>query len=255
MVPLSNQTGGVAPGAHGTPLPTGVAKLTAVQQMFDGVAPRYELVNKIMTFGMDRSWRRQTIRRLALRPGSRILDLACGTGDFARDLEADGMDVVGVDVSEGMLRAAHGVRELVMADGAAIPVRDGYFDGVVCGFAVRNFADLEATLAECARVLRPRGRLALLEVDIPQRDIVRLGHRLWFNYGTPIIGALLSEREAYRYLPRSVAYLPDPNRMATMLGDAGFIDVERRSLLLGSVQIVTATRSGSYGIVEGPNTK
>lgn len=234
---------GTAPGALGAPLPSGNDKLEAVRQMFDEVAPRYELVNSVMTFGMDRAWRRRTINALAIHQGASVLDLGCGTGDLVRELHRRGYDSVGLDLSLGMLRAARGVvSPLVVGDAARLPFASASFDGVVSGFALRNIADLQAGLHECARVTRPLGRLALLEVDRPSNPVVRLGHDLWFRHGVPIIGSLLSVREAYRYLPRSIAYLPAPPELVMMLEAAGYIHVERRSLLLGTVQIVTATR-------------
>jgi demethylmenaquinone methyltransferase/2-methoxy-6-polyprenyl-1,4-benzoquinol methylase len=211
--------------------------------MFDEVAPRYELVNSVMTFGLDRSWRRQTINALALRPDTTVLDLACGTGDLIRELECRGYVAVGLDLSAGMLKAATGLAaSLVVGDAAMLPFAAGSFDGVVSGFALRNIADLQASLDECARITAPLGRLALLEVDRPANPVVRVGHDVWFRHGVPLIGAALSVREAYRYLPRSVEYLPTPDELAVMLEKAGYTHVEHRSLLLGTVQIVTATR-------------
>ena len=234
---------GTAPGANGAPLPDGAEKLATVRRMFDEVAPRYELVNSIMTFGLDRAWRRHTIDGLALEPGARVLDLACGTGDLARELGQRGFRAVGTDLSEGMLRAAHDIESpLFMSDAAHLPIASASFDGLVSGFALRNIAELQAAFDECARILRPYGRIALLEVDTPTNPAIRLGHDLWFHYGVPAIGALLSVREPYRYLPRSVAYLPAHDEMATMLELAGFHHVQRRALLFETVQVITATR-------------
>jgi demethylmenaquinone methyltransferase/2-methoxy-6-polyprenyl-1,4-benzoquinol methylase len=234
---------GSAPGANGAPLPFGAAKLNSVRQMFDEVAPRYELVNSVMTFGMDRSWRRQCVDGLALSNDAKVLDLACGTGDLARELDRRGFRPVGLDLSEGMLRAARsGATPLVMADAARLPLADASFEGVVSGFALRNIADLEQAFRECARILKPMGRLSLLEVDSPANPLVRLGHDAWFHYGVPAVGALLSLREPYRYLPRSVAYLPLPDEMRAMLEGAGFTHIQRRPLVLGTVQLITATR-------------
>ena len=211
--------------------------------MFDEVAPRYELVNSVMTFGMDRAWRRRTIDGLALGKGARVLDLACGTGDLARELRHRGLFAVGTDLSEGMLTAAHDTDSpLVMGDAAQLPLADASFDGVVSGFALRNIAELQRAFDECGRIIRPHGRLALLEVDRPANTAIRFGHDLWFHYGVPAIGAALSVREAYRYLPRSIAYLPPHEEMRTMLEHAGFQDVQRQPLLFETVQIITATK-------------
>lgn len=237
---------GSAPGANGAPLPTGAEKLESVRLMFDEVAPRYELVNSVMTFGMDRSWRRHTISGLALPRGARVLDLACGTGDLAAELHHDGYDTIGLDLSEGMLRhASRANSPLVMADAAALPLVDSSFDGIVSGFALRNIAELQRAFDECARVLKPLGRLSILEVDRPTNPLMRAGHDVWFRLGVPILGALLSVREAYRYLPRSVQYLPSPSAVQQMLEAAGFIHVYRRQLVFGTVQVLTATRAPS----------
>jgi demethylmenaquinone methyltransferase/2-methoxy-6-polyprenyl-1,4-benzoquinol methylase len=246
---------GTAPGANGAPLPGGAEKLASVRRMFDEVAPRYELVNSVMTFGLDRAWRRHTIDELALETGARVLDLACGTGDLARELRHRGFHAVGTDLSEGMLHAAHGTDSpLFMSDAAQLPVASASFDGVISGFALRNIAELQTAFDECARILRPYGRIALLEVDTPSNRAIRLGHDLWFHYGVPTIGALLSVREAYRYLPRSVAYLPSHEKMQTMLELAGFHHVQRRALLFETVQVITATRRPFAATEPTPNS-
>lgn len=220
-----------------------------MQAMFDRVAERYDLMNRLMTFGMDRSWRRRTLDALGLPPSTIVLDLACGTGDFCRELARRDSRGVGLDVAFGMLAHARAAGSpLVQGDGAMLPFADGVLDGVVSGFALRNFADLAGTLAECARVLHPMGRLALLEVDEPSNRLVALGHGLWFRHAVPLLGALVSVADAYAYLPRSVAYLPPPEELAALLASAGFTDVRRRRLLFGSVQILTATRAGRFGI-------
>jgi demethylmenaquinone methyltransferase / 2-methoxy-6-polyprenyl-1,4-benzoquinol methylase len=235
--------GGTAPGARGAPLPSGKEKLDAVRQMFDEVAPRYELVNTVMTFGMDRAWREQTLNALALHRGARVLDLACGTGDLSRELTGRGFEAVGLDLSEGMLHAAHDVAApLIVGDAAVLPFATASFDGVVSGFALRNIADLQASFDECARVTRALGRVAFLEVDRPPNRLVRVGHDVWFRHGVPLIGSLLSVREAYHYLPRSVEYLPSPPEIGVMLEKAGFTHIEHRRLMMGTVQIVSATR-------------
>jgi demethylmenaquinone methyltransferase/2-methoxy-6-polyprenyl-1,4-benzoquinol methylase len=217
--------------------------------MFDRIAPRYDLVNRAITFGLDRGWRSRTARALDLAPGATVLDLASGTGDFLRELTALGHRSVGLDLSFGMLAATRGATApLVEADGAAIPIADGAFDGIVCGFAIRNFTDLAAVFAECSRVLRPAGRLAILEVDIPSSPILRMGHELWFNKVVPRIGALLSDPAAYRYLPRSVAYLPNARALGRMLEHAGFTGVTRHGLAGGVAQLITASRRGVYGV-------
>jgi len=223
-------------------LPEGDAKVAAVRSMFDAVAPRYDLVNRIMTFRLDVRWRRLAIGSLALRRDSLVVDLACGTGDLCRELEATGLAAVGVDLSFGMLAAARTDAPLVQGDALRLPVRAGSADGVTCGFALRNLVELPPFFAELARVLRPGGRIALLEVATPPNAVMRWGHGVYFGKVVPMIGRILSDGSAYRYLPRSVAYLPEPDAMVAMIAAAGFTAVERRLLSGGVAQLLTATR-------------
>jgi demethylmenaquinone methyltransferase/2-methoxy-6-polyprenyl-1,4-benzoquinol methylase len=224
------------------PLPTGEDKTRSVQAMFDVIAPRYDLVNRLMTFRMDVGWRRRTVSALGLVPGSTVVDLACGTGDLSRDLLARRFVPVGVDLSLGMLRAAATPFPRVQADGAALPLPDASVDGATCGFALRNFTDLAATLGELGRVIRDRGRISLVEVAEPPNPILRMGHGIYFGQVVPRIGGLLSDGDAYRYLPRSVAYLPSPEELHAMTADAGFTDIRRVLLSGGIAQLITATR-------------
>lgn len=210
--------------------------------MFDAIAPRYDMVNRIMTFRMDVGWRRKTLAALDLPHGATVLDLACGTGDFCRGLAESGLDPIGMDLSYGMLAAARTEAPLVQGDALGLPVPDGSVDGVTCGFALRNFRDLPPFFSELARVLRPLGRIALLEVAEPANPVLRWGHGVYFAKVVPKIGGLLSDPAAYRYLPKSVAYLPPPGDMLASLADAGFEQVERRLLFTGSAQLITATR-------------
>ncbi len=222
-------------------LPEGDEKAVAVRSMFDAIAPRYDLVNRVMTFRMDVGWRRRTVRSLRLGPGSRVLDLACGTGDFCRELAAQDLSPIGLDLSFGMLAAARTEAPLVEADVLRMPVPDGSVDGVTCGFALRNLVALEPFAVELARVVRPGGRIALLEVAEPPNRVLRWGHGVYFGRVVPRIGGLLSDPAAYRYLPKSVAYLPPPEALLAIFADAGFVDVERRLLSTGIAQLITAT--------------
>ena len=150
-------------------LPTGETKVKAVQSMFDAIAPRYDLVNRVMTFRMDVGWRRRTLRELGLPHGSTVLDLACGTGDLCRGLREQGLRPVGMDLSFGMLAAATVTTPLVQADALRLPVADEAVDGVTCGFALRNFRELDPFFAELARV----GLLVAHDPDRLQSTTVR----------------------------------------------------------------------------------
>lgn len=237
-----------APGAPetspsaGAPLPQGEEKVRAVRDMFDAIAPRYDLVNRIMTLRMDVGWRRRAVRSLALRRGSVVADLACGTGDLCEELAGAGLAPVGVDLSFGMLAAARTSVPLVQGDALRLPLSAGSIDGVTCGFALRNLESLPPFLAELARVVRPGGRIALLEVATPPNRFLRFGHGLYFGRVVPLIGGLLSDQAAYRYLPKSVAYLPETAELLGMVERAGFVDVDRKLLSVGIAQLVTGAR-------------
>lgn len=228
-------------------LPSGADKRRAVREMFDAIAPRYDLVNRVMTLRLDVAWRRRTVSSLALPAGSRVADLACGTGDLCRELARQGHSPVGFDFSMGMLRAAPpeaggSSPVLVNADILELPLPGCSLDGATCGFALRNLTAVPPLLAEMARVLRPGGRIGLLEVDRPSNPILRWGHGLYFGRAVPLIGAVLSDRDAYRYLPASVAYLPPAGDLEGMVRTAGFTEVQHHRLSSGIAQLITATR-------------
>jgi len=218
-------------------------KPRAVEAMFDRIAPRYDLLNRLLTFRMDVGWRKTAVRALARSRSARVLDLACGTGDLCRTLAEAGHRPVGVDFSTGMLRCAHTDAPLVRADAMRLPFGDATFDGVTCGFALRNFAALAPVFAECGRVLRPGGRVALLDVAEPASPVVRSVHGAWFRHVVPFVGGLVSDRAAYRYLPASTAYLPPAPELLALVGAAGIVDVKRRALGFGAAQLVTGTRA------------
>jgi len=225
-------------------LPEGDQKAEAVEAMFDRIAPSYERANQLISLGMDRRWRRHTIDTLGLRRGSTVLDLACGTGDLCRSLQDAGMVPVGVDISAGMLHSAHTDAPLTRADILDLPMPDGSVDGVVCGFALRNVVSIDAFFHECARVLRPGGRLAVLDATVPDNALMRTGHALWFGRIVPFIGRRVSsDPEAYTYLSKSTAYLPPPSELIATAQDAGFTGVRRRTFTGGAVFLLTATRA------------
>lgn len=223
-------------------LPSDADKPRAVEEMFDRIAGRYDVLNRVLTFRMDGRWRRAMVASLALPPGARVLDLACGTGDVCRELQSARYEPIGVDFSAGMLAAARTSAPLVRADALRLPVPDGVVDGITCGFALRNFSALPPFFAECARVLRTGGRIALLDVAEPDPGIVRRAHALWFRRAVPFIGGLVSDRRAYSYLPASTSYLPATPELLEMIAAAGISSVEHRSFLLGGVQLLTGSR-------------
>jgi len=189
------------------------------------------------------SARSSSLSALALGGRARVLDVACGTGDFCRELSRIGHDAIGTDFSAGMLAAARTDVPLVRGDALMLPAPDGAFDGITCGFALRNFTSLEGFLAECARVTRAGGRIVLLDVAEPRSRLLRAGHAFWFRRVVPFVGGLLSDRAAYRYLPASTAYLPDPPALLAAVRAAGFVDVTRRTFLFGTAQMIAATRA------------
>lgn len=236
-------------------LPSGREKHVLVRDMFDRIAPRYDVMNRLISAGLDQRWRRIALAAISVGPGDHVLDLACGTGDLAEQAAARGADVIGVDFAGVMLH--HAQRRAVPAafvqgDAAALPFGDASRSVVTCGFALRNFVSLPAVFAELARVLEPGGRIALIDVDRPTSRVVRFAHSLYFDRVVPFLGRLLSDRDAYRYLPESTAYLPPSDELLEMLRKAGFERVERRGLMFGAAQILTGVRSSpALGSGEG----
>ncbi len=208
----------------------------AVRTMFDRIAPVYDVMNRVMTLGLDLRWRRLGAR-VAVRPGDEVLDAACGTGDFAvADKRAGASRVVGLDFSERMLeRARRKAPELewVQGDLLALPFADATFDAATVGFGVRNVADLDQSLRELRRVLRPSGRVAILEITQP-RGVLRPFYSLWFDRVVPLLGKALPGGSAYAYLPASVKRFPGAEQLAEQMRTAGFGGV-RFKLLAGSI--------------------
>jgi demethylmenaquinone methyltransferase/2-methoxy-6-polyprenyl-1,4-benzoquinol methylase len=223
-------------------LPQGVAKAKVVQNMFDAIAPRYDMVNRIMTFRLDTRWRKIAVRKLALTKGARVLDLASGTGDLCVDLRKAGLIPLSFDMSFGMLAADHSKAPRVQADILRLPIATQSVDGVTCGFALRNLVDLDVFFHEIARVTKSGGRIALLDVSTPTNPLIRWGNSVYFGKVVPRIGGLLSNRAAYNYLPKSVAYLPSPEQLVAMLQNAGFEHVRHEQLSGGLTQLMHATK-------------
>ena len=208
----------------------------AVRSMFDRIAPVYDAMNRVMTMGLDVRWRRLGARAV-VRPGDSVLDAACGTGDFAvADLRAGAARVVGLDFSPRMLERARRKApqvEWVEGDLLALPFADAAFDAATVGFGVRNVGDLELALRELRRVVRPGGRVAILEITRP-RGPLRPFYSLWFDRVVPLLGKALPGGAAYTYLPASVKRFPAAGALAALMQEAGFAQVRYR-LLAGSI--------------------
>jgi demethylmenaquinone methyltransferase/2-methoxy-6-polyprenyl-1,4-benzoquinol methylase len=217
---------------------SGTLEPEAVRGMFDRIAPVYDLMNRVMTAGLDQRWRRLAVGEVVW-PGDRVLDACCGTGDLAVAAERRGGRVVGLDFSPRMLECARpksGTIEWVQGDALSLPFSDAEFDSATVGFGVRNLEDLEGGLRELARVLRPGGKLAVLEITRPH-GILRPFFRLWFDVLVPFAGRVLPGGEAYTYLPASVRRFPGPEDLSALMERAGFETVRFRLLGGGTVAL------------------
>jgi demethylmenaquinone methyltransferase/2-methoxy-6-polyprenyl-1,4-benzoquinol methylase len=222
--------------------------------MFDRVAGRYDALNSVMTAGLHHRWREQAADRAELRPGDSALDVCCGTGDLALELAgrvSPGGHTIGCDFSEPMLdlarekaasQAASGVR-FEWADALSLPYDAGRFDAVTVGFGVRNLVDLDRGLHEMVRVLRPGGRLVVLEITQPTRPPLSFFYSLWFDRIVPLLGSFSDDSEAYSYLPESVRSFPSPSRLAEKMDSAGLGRI-RWTVLAGGI---IAIHSGTLG--------
>jgi demethylmenaquinone methyltransferase / 2-methoxy-6-polyprenyl-1,4-benzoquinol methylase len=214
----------------------------AVRQMFDGIVPFYDVMNRVMTAGLDQAWRRRAAEAV-VEPGGRVLDACCGTGDLALACARAGGRVTGLDFSERMLERAREKApeiEWVHGDLLALPFAEAAFDAATVGFGVRNVADLEAGFRELRRVLRPGGRLACLEITRPQ-GLLSPFFRVWFDGVVPVLGKVVPGGEAYTYLPASVRRFPGPRELAALLDRAGFTEIRWIMLGGGIVALHTAT--------------
>jgi demethylmenaquinone methyltransferase / 2-methoxy-6-polyprenyl-1,4-benzoquinol methylase len=214
-------------------------------EMFDHVVERYELLNRLISLGLDRRWRRLATEAVPTPRGQRILDLGCGTGEAGLGMTSRAT-VVGIDLSHEMLRRARekggGRIALVRGSAARLPFVDAAFGGAVSAFVLRNLGDLEGAFAELARVLAPGAALALFDISKPTRPVLRLLFGLYFAIVPPALGSLVGRGPAYRYLTRSVERMPPGATLCRMLRSAGFVECRARPLSGGMVTLVSATR-------------
>ena len=229
-----------------------------VRGMFDRIARIYDPLNTAMTAGLHHAWRERAADRAELGPGDTALDACCGTGDLALALArrvGPAGSVIGSDFSERMLelardkaarRDAAGVR-FEWGDALGLPYDDARFDAVTVGFGVRNFADVERGVAELVRVLKPGGRLVILEITQPQRPPLSTFFALWFDRIVPLLGTLAGDREAYSYLPESVKRFPPPEGLAAIMDRAGLGQIRYTLLAGGIIAIHSGVRSAAAG--------
>jgi demethylmenaquinone methyltransferase/2-methoxy-6-polyprenyl-1,4-benzoquinol methylase len=219
---------------------SGTLPSEGVRSMFDRIAPVYDGMNRVMTAGLDRRWRRAAAEAV-VRPCDKVLDSCCGTGDLAIASAKAGGKVTGIDFSKPMLeRARRKAPELewVEGDALALPFADGSFDAATVGFGVRNLSELDRGLREMRRVIRPGGRLAILEITRP-RGLLAPFYRLWFDVLIPAAGKILPGGSAYTYLPASVRRFPDPEGLAKLMDEAGFGEIRWRLFAGGIVALHT----------------
>ena len=233
-------------------MPDALLSADANRRMFDAIAARYDLLNRVMSFGLDRRWRRRAVAALAPRDGERYLDLGCGTGDVMLEVlrAAPGSSVVGVDAAQAMIAVAASKADraevadraaFVAGDARRLPFADASFHGAISAFTLRNLTDRQQAFRELRRVLVPGGRIVLLETSLPANRLLRLGHRLYVACLVPILGMLLARsRVAYRYLAASIEHFPAPSEIVDSMTAAGFGDATARPLACGIVTLYTA---------------
>jgi demethylmenaquinone methyltransferase/2-methoxy-6-polyprenyl-1,4-benzoquinol methylase len=232
-------------------LPPVTEKAAVVRAMFDRIAARYDLLNRLLSFRLDQRWRRRAVRAVTIAAEDTVVDLACGTGDLSELAVTRGACVVGIDFSANMLAEARRRRigaAFIQADISTLPLPTAWATVVISGFALRNLVSIPAMLAEAARVLKPAGRLALLEVDTPTNKLLQWGHSIYFQRLVPLLGALLSDAPAYAYLPHSISYLPEGSTLQRLIEAAGFRQVVKHQLCGGVAQLLTAIRMSQPGI-------
>ena len=215
----------------------------AVQQMFDGIAPTYDTLNRVLSLGIDQSWRKKAIAALGAIYGRRVLDVCAGTLDLASLAVSAGAEVIATDFSHAMLASGRGkvLVPVVRADALTLPFADAQFDGVVCGFGLRNLDDTRAGLAEMRRVLKPGGRCVVLDFFRPRRTVTRAVQALYNQRVLPLVGGIVSgDRGAYRYLADSIERFATRNDVEAMCREAGFAAARSEDLTLGIASMVVA---------------
>lgn len=222
-----------------------MAKKEGIRNLFDRIAPDYDRLNHILSLNIDKGWRRKAVNEIVdCESPLKILDVACGTGDFTIEIAGkmpQGSKILGIDLSEGMMEigrekiAEAGVRaEMIQGDCEALPFEDSVFDRISVGFGVRNFENLDKGLKEMNRVMKPGGKLVILELSVPSGPVLRWCYKLYFLKVLPLVGGWISgDRGAYEYLPASVLRFPAPDRFMEMMRKAGFRDVMHRSFTFG----------------------
>lgn len=228
-----------------------MAQEAQVRSMFDRIADRYDLMNSVMTAGMHHRWRQRAADLARVGPGDSALDVCCGTGDLALELSrraGPGGEVTGLDFSEPMLelareksRAAEAPVRWLQGNALELPFAEGEFDAATVGFGVRNLVDLERGIAEMARVVRPGGRVVILEITTPQRPPLSWFFAVWFDRIVPLLGTAAGDRDAYTYLPSSVRRFPPAHELAALMHDVGLRDVRYLLLAGGIIAIHSGT--------------
>jgi demethylmenaquinone methyltransferase / 2-methoxy-6-polyprenyl-1,4-benzoquinol methylase len=233
------------PNKAATVLPPPSEKRSYVRRMFGAIAPRYDLMNRLMTLGRDQVWRRTVVRLCALPPGGRLLDVATGTGDIAYEaLRADpAARVVGLDLTPEMIELGRRKQQgsafpFTEGDGLALPFGDDTFDAAASGFMMRNVVDVSLAFAEQIRVVKPGGRVVCLEITLPRTPVLGRLIEIYFFRVVPLVGRLISGHgEAYMYLPESVAAFPTPPELKRVIESAGLRDVRYRTAMFGTIAI------------------
>jgi len=235
-----------------TPYSEDGSKREQVERMFDAISPKYDLLNRLFSLGIDQGWRRKVVRLVGAEPVQHLLDVATGTADLAIMAAPKAERVTGIDISEGMLsygrikvtkRQLEKKVTLQQADSTALPFADGTFDAVTVAFGVRNFEDLQRGLVEMFRVLKPNGRLFVLEFSKPQHTPMRQLFRFYFHRIMPLIGRTVSkDSEAYTYLPKSVDAFPEGDAFVRMLKEAGAMEATAQSLTGGIATLYAARK-------------